>query len=330
MLWRYWSETGALTECHLWLEAALEHATDRESELYARALDAYAFTTAQLGDYPTGRAKTDEAIELFERVGTADSLAWALYRRGLIANDEGSLDDARLFLRRSADTFRADGNPLGEAWANAELGRTELFDGHTEAAAGILEEVAAATRSLGEQIVEGYATGLLGSALGLLGRIDEARPLLARSHEVLEQHDARFTRTVVLLHEAPALRLAGDAEAEARAIETALRFCLESGVVGRSAVALEAVARLLDDAEHHVEAATLLGTAHAVTLAAGITAGPFRRELREVILARARAALGDGPFEAAFGAGTHRSLQDALTLATRLMRDLVTVGSSRA
>jgi predicted ATPase/class 3 adenylate cyclase len=326
MLWRYWSETGAIPECNQWLAAALEHATDTGSEVYGRALDAFALTAAQLGDFTTGRKASEDAIALLEQVGSADSLAWALHRRGTIANDGGELEVARSYLERSAETFRRDENPLGEAWALTELARTEIFDGRAEIAATLLREAVDATQTLGEKVVEGYATGLLGSALGLLGRMDEARPLLERSHTILEEQDARHTRAVVLLHEGPAYRLAGDVEGEARTVEAALGFCLEAGIVGRSAVALEAVARLLDDADHHVEAATLLGTADAVTRKAGITPGPLRLSLREAIVARARDGLGEGPFEAAFTAGAHRSLQESLLLATRLMRDLVTTG----
>ncbi len=325
MLWRYWSETGAIAECSQWLAAALEHATDTGSEVYGRALDAYALMAAQLGDYTVARKASDDAIALLEQIGSADSLAWALHRRGTIANDGGELAVARTYLERSAETFRDDENPLGEAWALTELARTEIFDGNAEIAVTLLRDAVNATRTLGEKVVEGYATGLLGSVLGLLGRMDEARPLLEHSHAVLEEQDARHTRAVVLLHETPAHRLVGDVEAEVRAIEAALGYCLESGIVGRSAVALEAVARLLDDADHHVEAATLLGTADAATRKAGITPGPLRRSLREAIVARARDALGDGSFEAAFAAGAHRPLQEAISLATRLMRDLIAI-----
>jgi predicted ATPase/class 3 adenylate cyclase len=321
MLWRYWSETGAIRESHQWLAAALEHAPERESELYGRALDAFALTAGQLGDYRTARAKSDEAIALIERIGSADSLAWALHRRGTLANDEGDLDSARVYLERCADVFRRDANALGEAWAMTELARTEIFAGRADLAVTLLRRAVDELQPLGEKVVDGYATGLLGSALGLLGRMDEARPLFARSHAVLEESDAGFTRSVVLLHEAPAHRLAGNSAAEADAVETALGFCLQAGVVGRSAVALEAVARLLDDADRHVEAATLLGTADAATRAAGIVPGPLRQGLRDAIVERAREALGEGPFEAAFTAGEHRSLQDALVLAVRLMRD---------
>ena len=164
-------------------------------------------------------------------------------------------------------------------------------------------------------------TRVLGSTLGRLGRMDEARALLERSHAVLDENDARYTRAVVFLREAPAHRLAGDPDAEARAVETALGLRLESEIVGRSPVAPEAVAWLRGDADRHVEAATLLGTADTVMRAAGVIPGPLRRELREAITIRARDTLGAGPFEAAFNAGAGRALPDALRLASRLVRE---------
>jgi tetratricopeptide (TPR) repeat protein len=318
VLWRYWLETGSISEGWTWLEEGLD-AGGGDATLRARALDAAGLVAAQRGDFPAALALNDQSREVAETIeGDQGVLGWVLSRRGQIEIDRGALADADVALDRALSIFRREEMPVAEAWTLIERGRASLVGGDTELAMARFQDAVTAGLRGDEHVAAAYAAALLGSARVFSGAVDDGLGELEVGLTDLREHAANFTLTIALLHGAPAYRLAGLAERERATVREAIQLSLDSGVVPRATACLEAAARLAVDAKRFGDAVRLWGAADRLVTKLGVTPTALRLSLRASVASAAHQALSPAEIERESQNGARLGIDEALDFALRV------------
>jgi predicted ATPase/class 3 adenylate cyclase len=319
-LWRYFLETGSITEGQAWLEEALSGAPEEPSLLMARALDAAGLVAAQRGEFQRALELNEQArAHAEEVVGGGLALGWIWSRRGQILIDLGALDDAVAALVQARSLF--DRSPLARAWTLIELGRSCILAGDNDGALTQFREAQADAAVAGEPVAAAYAQALAGCALAFSGDVSAGLAAAEHGLELLRRERAQFTLTIALLHTAPAFRQAEQTERERETVGEAIRLALDSGVVPRAGACLEAAARLAVDNGNPEAAARLWGVADRLAAELGVVPTPLRLQLRARAEQLARDQLGDVGLRAGqqAGAGAHLSVTEALELAAQAL-----------
>jgi predicted ATPase/class 3 adenylate cyclase len=331
ILWRYWVETGSITEGRRWLDLALARPHPNDRALEARALDAAAFLAAQQGDFAAALSLSEKGVAIARTLHDAPRiLAWCLFRVGQIEVDRGRLAGAQPWLREAAEIFQRERWPLAEAWALIELNRAELLSGRFAEARRGFADVVEVTRGGEEAIAFAYAEVLLGLALSLDGELDDGLAYVEAGLEGLSRLDARFTLADALLHAAPVFYLTSDISRERAALAEALRIALDSGIVPRASSCLEGAARIAADAERYATAARLWGAADESSRELGVVPSPLRLRLREPRERAARSALGEDSFTRELEKGRSTSLVEALGLGLEAIESIEAEGGVTA
>jgi predicted ATPase/class 3 adenylate cyclase len=329
VLWRYWLETGSISEGHAWLTEALDRAEDVDTPMFARALDVASLVAAEKGDFAAALALSGRALAVAEALGdTGALLGWILCRRGQIEIDRGVLGEAAAVLERALEIFVREEHASPAAWTLIELGRTALLSGDTVTAAGRFREAAAIAETDSEAVPAAYARALLGCAQAFLGTVGDGIADVDAGLEQLRALGASFTLTIALLHSAPAYRLTAEDERERETVREAIRLSLDNGVVPRATACLEAAARLATDAGQPANAARLWGASDRIMRQLGVIPSPLRLVLREALEPGARSTLGEGAFEQEHRGGAALGLPAALEVALEIVDALEPIGSS--
>ena len=95
----------------------------------ARALDGLGAAETALGEYAQAQRHSDEAAELFKRLGDSVRRAGALNRAGLARLYAGNYRDAGIAFAEAAALSKAAGNPEAEAEQITNLGNVHYFLG---------------------------------------------------------------------------------------------------------------------------------------------------------------------------------------------------------
>ncbi|GDY29836.1 helix-turn-helix transcriptional regulator [Gandjariella thermophila] len=280
-LWFHWIYSGLAGEGRRWLECTL--AVDRSpTPERARALWAASFIATHQGDLAAAGELADEARHLAERLGEMSTLVRAVHREGLIATYTGDLERAERLLS-------------GVLARYAELGEGE----HAQAVLARLGLAAVREMrgDLDEAIRLGRECQRICQARGDHTLLSSTRYILARIHRAAGHPDqaASQAREVVRMQR----RHGGRPDAWHLALCT------------------EVLAWLAEDGGEHERAAVLLGAAAQVRRAAGLV-DILRTSMHDPHRGyehRARAALGDDGYVAAFDRGSRLSVPETIAFA---------------
>ena len=320
VLWRYFLETGSISEGHSYLSEALAGAAAEPSQLKAHALDAAALVAAQRGEFDRALQLNAQAQQTADAVdGEASLLGWIFVRRGQILIDTGALDAAADALQQAC--LLLEHLPHAHAWALIELGRTQILAAENALARKTFEAAVADARKAGEPAAAAYAQALAGCALAFGGDTDDGIPMIEEGLAQLAREQAHFTQTIALLHAAPAFRAADQLDRERASVAEAIRLALDNGVIPRATACLEAAARIAARDEKAADAAWLWGISDRVAHELKVVPSPLRRTLRAAAERTARERLGDDVFERSYTKGAVTRLTDALERATTIVDD---------
>jgi predicted ATPase/DNA-binding SARP family transcriptional activator len=237
------------------------------------------------------RGDGGSARERARALGGAAGLAWAL----------GDLPRAKALAADAAEVAQAVGALAEESHAHVVLGVAANREREWEDARRHLERSVAIAEELGvEPVVEKLNLGVV--ALDS-GDYEAAAPLF---EDVLASHRRNGVVEGIgfaLLNLGLARRELGEHESSRRDFEEA-RSCFEQiGFREHVAHALQGLAAAEADEGRHEEAARLLGRARAELDEVGVAEDDFAPRLTEEVERRARTALGDNAFHAAYAAG---------------------------
>lgn len=274
-LWRFWNWRGHAGEGGRWAEAALALRAGVEPALRARALNAAGLLARAHGDYATARVRLEESLALHRALGDRPRVAAAINNLANAAFDGGDWHAARALYAESVVLLRALGDPHPLATALGNLGSVASLQGDLATARALLEESVALHRALGDREALAMSLENLGDVAAAAG--DRAA---ARAHY-----------------------------RESLALRQAVGY--QRGVT----VALDGLARLALAEGRVAHAVRLFGAAERARAAVGAPLSPLERAPLERATARARDALGDATFAAAWAEGAALPLEAAVALA---------------
>jgi len=352
-LLRFWLVRGLWAEGRRWLEDALRGAPDAPPALRAKALRAAAAIAQYQADYDHALALCEESLALYRTLGDQKGIAEALSTYGNVLFERGEYPAARGVHEESLAYGRHAGDEwlIGASLLN--LASVLMHQGDFDRAQALCQEGLAVFRQAGDRRGVAYALNLLGLIARDQGDFVGARKPFEESLAIQQQlGDKRGiaialtnlgllawelgndTAAVRLYEEALAIRRElGDRRGVATLLYDLGQVALRQGdeqratalfsesLVMRHAArnrtgvsqSLEGLARAAR--RDYQRAAILFGAAAAIQEAVGET----RSRSEQIEYERARdeiqAALGEGPFRAAWQVGNTMTLAQAVEYA---------------
>ncbi|MBB5625420.1 ATP-binding protein [Sphaerisporangium krabiense] len=272
----HWRTCHHVREGRHWLDRGLALVPE-PGEPRARALWSAAWLAIVQGDVAAAVAMLEESRRIGEELGLDGLLAYVTLQSGMVALHEGDTGVAAKMFEEALAGHRAAQEEVGQVMALNRLCLTCSFEGDSERAAAYGEEALQICDARGDHVHRAYA-------------------LIALGVEAWRQGDCpRAAETVK-----QGLRVVGP-----------LDDWLGVGLC------LEVLAWIATGADAHERTARLLGALAAVWRAVGTPLPGFGHlgRYHDETEARARAALGEPAYRAAFAQGLRMSLEEALTYA---------------
>jgi tetratricopeptide (TPR) repeat protein len=228
-------------------EAAVEAArAASQPDALVLALGRHLLALVSLGRFGQARGRLEEAEAVLhvEPRTLAQLAEW----RGQLASALGDLSARRQAFTRAAELHRQLGDLRRAAGAECNLADVDNRIGAYVEAARALEDACGACQKVGHRAMEGYARLNLGYALTMMGRPNDALPVLEAAGQIAERIEEVRLSLLVRIYRARALlaidraeetmALASDAAREARerampALEIAARTVLGRALVQR-------------------------------------------------------------------------------------------------
>ena len=240
--------------------------------------------------------------ELYEQGALADrTRAWALYFMASIAFGDSDLIDAVHDLVKSAETFIAVGDPLGEAYARSALALA-LADRPGADRTAAESEIVRALRFFREQGDDLYG---LTMALVIDGRMRlssgdarQARSAFAEALEISASAGDEFTRGVSEYHLGVADFLSGEVATAGPLFRASLRRAVRLSHTEGIAYGIEALCAVAAELGDDEQAATLLGAARTARRNSGVYNSPPPSFFNVATRRLEEAHAGDDEFEA--------------------------------
>ena len=277
-------------------------------------LSVLGYTLELQGHLARARTCLRESLSIARRLGDRVSAADALHCLGFIDAHRGEHDKAEALIEESV-TIAREASPMILAFALLTEGLARYMRADLEAAESALEETLLLSAEMPAPWWRAWSLALLGNAARMRGDLDGAR---ARVEEALAAAKAGGMRVDVPIDaDARLARAAGDLERAESLHHEALTAALAAQSILLVPMQLEALAGLATLAESFAEAARLFGAAEAARDAHGLVRYAVDRHEYEADVERARTALSDEEFRAAWDQGRAMSLDEAVAYVSR-------------
>ena len=255
-----------------------------------------------------------ESLSIARRIGDRVSMADALHCLGFVEAHRGEYERAEAHIRESV-TLAREVSPIILMFALLTEGLARYMRADLEGAESALDEMLLLSSDMPAPWWRAWNLALLGNIARMRGDLDAAR---ARVEEALATAKAGGMRVDVPIDaDARLARTVGDIGRAESLHHEALAAALEAQSVLLVPMQLEALAGLATLAESFAEAARLFGAAEAARDAHGLVRYAVDRHGYEVDVERARTALPDEEFRAAWEQGRAMSLDEAVVYASR-------------
>jgi predicted ATPase/DNA-binding XRE family transcriptional regulator len=183
-VWRFWSKRGALLEGCEWLSRVLALPGEPEPELKAKASQALANMSFDLGDYAEAQTRFETSLAIRRNLPDKSLVANALNGLGLVAFAQGDLHRAQELHRESLALSREAGSLIGIGNSLSNGADVEMALGNLAESRLLQEEGLAIRRELGDENSIGYSLYNLGVLARLEGRHEDALTLLLEAVEL--------------------------------------------------------------------------------------------------------------------------------------------------
>ena len=294
---------------HANLRAALEFCLTEPGQAQAALSIAadiwFYFISGHVGE---GRWWYDRALPL--ATGPSPARAAALWANGLMAASQGDYPTAGRMLRESRALAESLGDLSNHATAETMLGMLAMNEGDLNSAVTLLEQAHAEHLALGDVMAE-FSQHLLAVALALSGDAVRAMALFEQCLATSEARGELWLRSWALIQSGRAAWRLGDHHRAAASLAEGLQIKVQLDDRLGIGHCLEFLA-WLTAAGHPERAARLLGAAHRVLQAIGVSVFPYLRTDHDRCVAALRAGLGEKTFTALFDRGTALTQDEAV------------------
>ena len=294
---------------HANLRAALEFCLTEPGQAQAALSIAadiwFYFISGHVGE---GRWWYDRALPL--ATGPSPARAAALWANGLMAASQGDYPTAGRMLRESRALAESLGDLSNHATADTMLGMLAMNEGDLNSAVTLLEQAHAEHLALGDVMAE-FSQHLLAVALAQSGDAVRAMAMFEQCLATSEARGELWLRSWALIQSGRAAWRLGDHHRAAASLAEGLQIKVQLDDRLGIGHCLEFLA-WLTAAGHPERAARLLGAAHRVLQAIGVSVFPYLRTDHDRCVAALRAGLGEKTFTALFDRGTALTQDEAV------------------
>ncbi len=299
----FWMRRSHWAEGRSWLERALATDADPDGPVRAFALGRLGAIAGDQGDFEVARTMFRQSLAMAERLGDARLVALDSRGLGIIASNQSDFEQAGTLFTTALDAFRALGDQPGVARCLNDLGLVAERQGDHGRAIAYQEEALPIARLLGDEHQVCVILGNLGGAYYDRGDYARGEALSEEALQVSRRIGDTFGEAVNLYNlGCSALRL-GNAPVAAERYREVLGL---SGVLGERHLisrVVDRVGAVLQLAGKPRQAVRFFGAAAAIREASGDTL--FQDEDADLTAraVRARAALGEDAYTAAWESG---------------------------
>jgi predicted ATPase/class 3 adenylate cyclase len=283
--------------------------------LIAEHLAPLAMIAKDEGRFAEAEAMLDEAYEIARDLESAWGIGMSRRAQGWLAMDRGELNEAEQLVTVFLESVRAFGVPMYEALGIGDLSKIAALRGDAAEARSLHEEAFALLESMEHR----RQAGLLRTNSGRIARLEgdpaRARSLITEGLE-LSRESARYVEVAIAKHELGLVALdQGELDEAIGHFREAVRDRVSFGMVPATTASVEGIMMVEAARGNGERAATLAGAAAAERRRIGAKLPPAILVLIESAVARAREAIGDEEFAAAWARGERLSLDETLALA---------------
>lgn len=315
-LWRFWWVRGHLTEGISWLRrlhAQVQPTTRDSTLLRAEALRTISvLLSAQGDDFEVAAEPCEEAIRLQREFGDEPGLASSLTTYGIILQFSGRPSEAVSSHEESLAIRRRHGDDSGIATSLSNLASLAYTNGDFQEAGRLGEECAAIYRRLGNIRGVGHALTRLGLANARQGRLDAAERYFQECAAVHKSIGNMGGVHAALGNLAEIAHRKGDYALALARYGQALDALGAAPNKAILAATFEGLGSSLAAAGQPKAAARMLGAAESLRNTIGSPIFPTDKADHDAVVARTRADLGPGAFEAEWQIGATMPLARAM------------------
>ena len=325
-LWRFWWMRGYLTEGRQRLDGLLSaRGAGRLPEARTRARGQMLLGAGLLalwqGSYAVARASLQESLAIGRTCGDRRCAAYALAFLGRVARDQGDEMTARTLGEQGVSLFRETDDPWGLAVALHFLGLA-VVRSDAEAARPLFEESAALFRGLGNDWDLAMPLPGLGLVAYRAGDTVAARALLEEGIARFRARGDEWSEAMLTHDLAYVAQADHDLPGAAVLFEVSLTIWHKLGNTRGVASCLAGLAGVAILRGALERAARLYGAADAARQAGGGIVEPTDRVVHDDGIARARAALGDAAYAAAWADGRAQPIRLMVVEALAVVADV--------
>ncbi len=311
-MWRFWSARGHLSEGRRWLDEALGASLDVPPRVRAAGLNAAGSLARDQGDLAEAAACHDASLQLWREVGDSLGMARSLNNLGVVASEQGDCARAIALYEESLSLFRQLGNTWNVANTLHNIGLALCDAGRLPEALERLTEVMPLWQAAGDP--EGLARSL--SVIGTVAFFqgDYPRAVTLQEESLALRREIGYQRmiTVSLSLLADALLCQGETSRAAACLDEAIRLHAQIASTADLPECLDACGALAGMQGDAARAARVLGAADGLRERLGRAIPPSGVAYHARIVAAVRAQLDATRFTAAWEAGRHMPLEEAM------------------
>jgi predicted ATPase/DNA-binding SARP family transcriptional activator/Tfp pilus assembly protein PilF len=260
------------------------------------------------GDYRSARSLHEESLSIMRELGDRQGIAHSLNNLGDVVSNQGEYTLARSLYRESLAIRRELGDKYNIAYSLNNLGAVACSLGEFPSARPLHEESLAIFREMGDRRGIAWSLNNLGNLAHCQSNYDSARALHAESLEIQRDLGDKHGIANSLSDLGKAFCSQGDYRFARSLYAESLALFRELGDRSGIAISLERYSSLAVNAEEFECAARVGGAVAALREAIASPLMPNEREKYEQDLARARFAMGEAAFAAAWEEGRAMAL----------------------
>jgi tetratricopeptide (TPR) repeat protein len=252
------------------------------------------------GQYAEAMTLVEASLALARKANDQASIAYALFRLGLVARERGDFARAAAIYQECMATYRALGDRGGVGFVLLGLADIARDQGDAARVQLYSAEALAVGRALEQHWITGFALNNLALAASMQGDPARAATLAEEALALFHAHGVRGGVVELLITRGQVAAAAGSLEHARASLLEGVRRGWPAGPYWLVATGLEALAQLMGPT---ADAARLFAAMASWRAAMGAPLPPYRQPACEAAVSAARRTLGDDRFAAAWAEG---------------------------
>ncbi len=315
---KFWDQHGHWRTALAWLEQVLMKDTLLPTDVASTAFAQAGWMACRLGDFERATRLLDESVARWRALGERTGLSRALDLRGVIAMYQDDYANAAACVEESLSLQRTAGDETLMYDSLTNLALIAFNRGENGDAAQLFLEALERGRGAGDLSAMAIILVNLGEVYDRMDAADLSKTSFDEAESILVRLGDRARAALITSHRGVAALKQGDYALASNLQSHAIRIWEDLDQKDYLIMAIERVAMIACARNMPESAARLLGASRELRRTLRLPPWPLDRYDYDRCLSRARSALEQSSFDAAWSAGTRLSLQDAVAASLQL------------